>query len=89
MKTFAFTTTISKNAKYGQNVTCNIYRIKNNKPIILGQVFYNTGMYKGHDQEALSFLVKNKHLPKKCSENGQGNYINYNELDKSFRLFSI
>ena len=86
MKSFFFTTEY-KSARYGSNVTLKVYRVKNNTPYLVGEKHYTTGSYKGHDHEAVELLVEQKELPKKCTI--RGGYINYDELDKSFKLIEL
>lgn len=85
MKTFIYSTKF-KNSKYGSNVILRVYRIKNNLPIFLGEAFYNTGSYRGHEHEALDLIIQKKELPKNCQK---GKYVNYNKLDKVYKLISI
>lgn len=88
MKTFIYKTE-HKNAKYGSNVTISIYQLKRNKPVFLGEVFYNTGSYMGTKHEVNKFLVTNKHLPKSYSR--RSGYINYDFYgeDKKYYFYSI
>lgn len=88
MKTFIFSTR-KKKTRFGHDITNLVYRVKRNKPEYLGETKYNTGSMTGHDSQAMAWLIKNKHLPKKCSKEGRGNHINYRELNKSFKLIEI
>jgi hypothetical protein len=83
MKTFIFTVS-EKNARYGVNYNMKVYRIKNNKPVFIGETSYNSGSYRGHEDEALNVIIKAKELPKKCQT--RSGYVNFDELNKSFTL---
>ena len=86
MKTFIFSVK-TRSTKFGNNVILNIYRMKNNKPIFLGNVQFNTKSYKGNKCEVISFLVYNQHLPKKCMD--EGSYMNFEEFNKSFKIYEV
>lgn len=45
MKTYIFTKEYRKARNY-ENVICNIYRVKNNKPIYVGVARFSTGSCK-------------------------------------------
>lgn len=85
MKTFIYTLEFKKSS-YGSNVINTVYRIKNNKPVLVGEKRYNTGSYKGHDHEALNLIVSEKQLPKTALKGG---YINFEKLGKEFELIEL
>ena len=72
--------TIHKRAKYGSNVVQKIYRIKNNKLILLGEHTFNTGSMKGYNHEVAGWLADNKYIPKTWVTKGT-TYINYDVYD--------
>jgi hypothetical protein len=83
MKKFIFIPTYKK-VHYGSNVTLSIYRVKKNNLIHIEDIHYNTGSSRGHEYEAVNYLVEYKHLPKKSLDGSITGYINYNEVGKSF-----
>lgn len=88
MKTFIYNT-VSKPAKYGSNVIVSIYRLHKNKPIFLGETFYNTGSFRGIEGEINNWLISNKHLPNTYQE--RGGYVNYSfyGMDKKYYFYNI
>lgn len=73
MKTFIYKQEFRK-ATYGQNVTCTIYRVKNNLPIYVGECKYNTGSSMGADSEVFNELIKLKLIPKKYYNISKNNW---------------
>ncbi len=88
MKTIAFTIEC-KPSKYGFNITNRVYKITKNIPVLIGEVTYNTGSFRGHDHEAVAFAVSQKALPKKSVTNSGTQYINFEEKGKSFQVFQL
>lgn len=90
MKAFIYSAKHNK-AKFGSNVTLTIYKLLKNKPIFLGEVFYNTGSYMGVEGEINKFLVINKHLPSTYVESKGKYYVNYDKygIDKDYYFYSI
>ena len=63
-------------------VTADVYRVKNNKPILIGIVWWNTASCRGDKSEVMNFLVEQKEIPKK-------NYGYYHNAQKNFRIFVV
>lgn len=64
MKTYIFTTE-KKKSSYGYKVICDIYRVKNNKPIYVGETSFNTSSNKGEISEVFCALIKLKEIPER------------------------
>lgn len=88
MKTFIYKNTYKK-VSYGVDVTQRVYRMKNNKPIFLGEHTYNTGSMRGHEHECLAWLYKNKHVPKSYTDGSRTVYCNYEKRGKEFQIYSV
>lgn len=67
MKTFVFTITKrTVNRLYGGcKEVAKIYRIKNNKPVYIGETKWNTASYRGATSEVFNKLIQLKQIPQK------------------------
>lgn len=88
MKTFLYTLEY-KNAAYGTNVINTVYQIKNNTPLLIGSIKYNTGGFRGHDHEAMQVIIDNGFLPKNCMDRAEHGYIKYDKQGKIFNLIKL
>ena len=89
MKTFIYTTVSKARNWGGMNVTCQVYRVKNNKPIHVCEVKFCTASHRGEDHEIINELVKVKQLPKTVLDGSATSYINHDTRDKYFTLSRI
>lgn len=93
MKTFIFKEIRYHNRKRN-NRECVIYKVKNNIPVFIGDLYYSTGSTPGAENEVFRFLIENKFIPKKyynLSQNewrGAGYYCKEVE-DKGIKIISI
>lgn len=88
MKHFIYTLEL-KNAKYGYNVTNNVYQIIKGRPKHIGTANYNTQSYRGHDHEAVQILVDEKVLPKNVMDKPNHGYMVYHKLNTVYTLDKI
>ncbi len=58
----------------GRSETANIYRIKKNKPVLIGEAKWNTAGYKGQDSEIYTKLNKSKLVSDKEFKSNGGYY---------------
>ena len=84
--TFAFYTFDSP--KRGYNVRAKIFRIKKNRPILLGTCDWNTASCKGDESEVATFLVNEKHIPKTYVMDGVYTHWSDRE-DKGWKLVQM
>lgn len=62
MKTYIFTKEYRKSRNY-ENVLCNIYRVKNNKPVYIGVARFSTGSSRKAISEVFCTLIELKEIP--------------------------
>jgi hypothetical protein len=60
MKSFLYTLSPRSSSGY---VNAYIYRVKHNKPELLGETRWNTASYSGERGEIIRFLMRKKHIP--------------------------
>lgn len=85
METFIYATH-KRNARFGWNVTVTVYRVKRNKPVLVGTGEYNTGSTKGDISEAYAVIVKNGLLSKRQYKAASGYY---HRASGDFQIFSV
>lgn len=73
MKHYIFTAKESK-ASYCVNVTLRVYRIKNNKPVFIGNVGFNSGATKGAESEVFRLLQEQKEITLALYKSTNGYY---------------
>jgi hypothetical protein len=95
MKTFIFTVEKkSINRLYGGcKEIARIYRIKNNKPVYVGQTSWNTASYRGAKSEVFNKLIDIGQIPKKyyhgsvCEWRGAGYYAG--EVTEKYNIWEV
>lgn len=69
MKSFCVTENYSKKQTTGGTlVKSDVYRIKNNLPVYIGEVIWNTASYKGIETETMNFIAKSGNIQKKYKD---------------------
>lgn len=86
MKTFIYTKT-QKPATYGTKVTLSIYHVKNNTPVYVGEVKYNTQSYRGEDHEVAVLLLEHKLISKNALRSG--GYIIRDIFESKYKLVRL
>jgi len=76
-KTYIYSITDrKKNRNYGGvKETAKIYRLKNNKPIYIGEKTWNTASHKGKDSEVYTELKDKKEVSKKEFDKNDGYFL--------------
>lgn len=95
MKTFIFTVEKkSINRLYGgRKEIARIYRIKNNKPVYVGQTSWNAASYRGAVSEVFNKLIDIGQIPKKyynssvCEWRSAGYYAG--EVTKKYDIWEV
>lgn len=93
MKHFYFTE-IRKSAKYGTNVSGDIYAIKKGQLVHVGEYHYSTGSYRGAESEIFNVLMNNGEISKKRwynsskSDHSSGGYF-FGEVRNYFTIEAI
>lgn len=70
----------------GRKETAKIYRVKNNKPIYVGETSWNTSGYKGEESEVYTKLKNEKEVSKKDFEKDKGYYRPNNSKVEIFKV---
>ena len=86
MKTFIYTKS-SKPASYCRICTIQVYRVKNNRPIYIGEGIFNSGSTKGEESEAYRVIVDAKQLSRRAYKNAGGYYRD--SSDKNFQIWAV
>ena len=93
MKTFIYTIskTIINRTYGGSEQIADIYRIKNNQPIKIGQTRWCTRGYMGEVGEINAYLLRNKIIPNSWSmrEVNNHNGVKVEELDEYYNPNNI
>jgi len=71
----------------GVKETAKIYRLKNNKPIYIGEKTWNTSSYKGEDSEVYTELKNKKEVSEKEFDKNDG-YLP-NEKNSKIEIFRV
>jgi hypothetical protein len=85
METFLAVVT-QRRAIYYRNADFAIYRIKDNRPVFLGETRINTGSMKGYDSEVLTWLFHNEHVSEKHYNLDYGYYSPSKHNENGLRI---
>lgn len=92
MTTFVFSE-IKYHNRTRNNREAKIYRLKHNKPILIGYHEYSTASTRGGVHEVFNYLMENGYIPKKyytssrCDWCGDGYF--FGEVEKHYNIIEI